>query len=136
MMQNSRTAIMSLVVGMSLGFLVTGVQAASGNLEPPGSAVDNSGDPVATTQTQPSWDQALSGNERFTYVLNQSAGVLDKETGLVWESFLPANPVPVWFWRCRTAIRSCRLRWWMTKSPCTASAWADCAFILGRSCVI
>lgn len=58
--------------------------AQSGSLEPPGSAVDGSGDPVATTQTQPSWDQTLPVNERFVLVMG-GAAVLDKETGLVWE---------------------------------------------------
>ncbi|MCH9662871.1 MAG: DUF1566 domain-containing protein [Gammaproteobacteria bacterium] len=62
----------------------TVVQAQSGSLEPPGSAVNGSGDPVATTQTQPSWDQDLPANERFKLVLG-GAGVLDKQTGLTWE---------------------------------------------------
>ncbi len=69
---------------MSLGLLVTMVQAQSGNLEPPGTAVNGSGEPAATTQTQPAWDQDLPANERFKLVLGGEA-VLDKETGLVWE---------------------------------------------------
>ena len=57
-MHRMQKSIISLVVGVgvSLGFLVTGVQAQSGVLDPPPSAVDVSGDPVPTTQTQPSWD--------------------------------------------------------------------------------
>ncbi len=84
MMWRQATAILSLMVTMSLGIGATGVQAQSGSLEPPGSAVNGSGEPVATTQTQPSWDQNLSANERFKLVLGGEA-VLDKETGLVWE---------------------------------------------------
>ena len=88
-MHNLKKAFISWVVGVgvSLGLLVTGVQAQSGSLEPPGSAVNGSGDPVATTQTQPSWDQDLPANERFKLVLNGEA-VLDKNTGLVWEQSL------------------------------------------------
>ena len=54
-------AEISLVVGLGvgLGLLVTGVQAQSGVLDPPPSAVDGVGAPVPTTQTQPSWDQSL-----------------------------------------------------------------------------
>ncbi len=67
-----------LVLGSTLA------SAQSGSLEPPGSAVNGSGDPVATTQTQPSWDQVLPASERFKLVMG-GAAVLDKETGLVWE---------------------------------------------------
>ena len=73
-----------VAMGMSLGLLVTGAQAQSGSLEPPGTAVNGSGDPVATTQTQPSWDQNLPAAERFVLVMG-GAGVLDKNTGLTWE---------------------------------------------------
>ena len=60
-MHNLKQTVISLVVGLgvSLGLLVTGVQAQSGVLDPPPSAVDGSGDPVATTQTQPSWTKRL-----------------------------------------------------------------------------
>ena len=87
MRQRKRTSIISLVVGvgLSVGLLVTGAQAQSGSLAPPGSAVDGTtGDPVATTQTQPSWVQVLPADERFVLVMG-GAAVLDKETGLVWE---------------------------------------------------
>ncbi|MDH5576009.1 MAG: DUF1566 domain-containing protein [Nitrospirota bacterium] len=73
---------------VSFGLLVSGVQAQSGSLEPPGSAVNGSGNPVATTQTQPSWDQDLPSAQRFVTVLTRSlfaSAILDKNTGLVWE---------------------------------------------------
>jgi len=73
---------LSLLLG--LGVSVGAVQAQSGNLEPPGSAVDVGGNPVPTTQTQPSWDQDFPANERFKLVLGGEA-VLDKNTGIVWE---------------------------------------------------
>ena len=92
MMHSMLKSVISLAVGVgvSLGLLMTGVQAQSGSLEPPGSAVDGAGDPVATTQTQPSWDQGLPAAERFVLVLPTAAtpageAVLDKYTGLVWE---------------------------------------------------
>ncbi len=72
---------------ITFGFIAltgVGVQAQSGSLEPPGTAVNGSGEPVGTTQTQPSWDQDLPANERFKLVLGGEA-VLDKNTGLVWE---------------------------------------------------
>ena len=91
-MHSMQKSIISLVigVGVSLGVLVTGVQAQRGVLDPPPSAVDNLGDPVPTTQTQPSWDQGLPAAERFVRVLPTAAtpageAVLDKNTGLVWE---------------------------------------------------
>ncbi len=84
MMWKQSTVMMSVMVSLSLGIGVLEVQAQSGSLEPPGSAVNGSGDPVATTQTQPSWDQNLPANERFKLVLGGEA-VLDRETGLVWE---------------------------------------------------
>ena len=58
--------------------------SVAGTLEPPPSAVDESGNPVPTTQTQPSWDQTLPAAERFVLVMG-GAAVLDKNTGLVWE---------------------------------------------------
>lgn len=81
-----------VVMGVSLGLFVTGAQAQSGSLQPPPLAVDpfGSGNPVATTQTQPSWDQSLPASERFKRVLPTAskpfgAAVLDRETSLVWE---------------------------------------------------
>lgn len=91
-MHNRRTSVIRLIVGVgfSLGLLVTAVHAQSGSLDPPASAVDGVGDPVPTTQTQPSWDQNLPAAERFVLVLPTAAtpageAVLDKNTGLVWE---------------------------------------------------
>ncbi len=80
-------------VGMTVLLGASLASAQSGSLEPPGSAVNGSGDPVATTQTQPSWDQTLPANDgaangcnstRFKCVMG-GAAVLDKQTGLVWE---------------------------------------------------
>jgi len=92
MMHSKWKSVVNVLIGMvlSVGLLVTGVQAQSGSLEPPGSAVDGTGNPVATTQTQPSWDQGLAAAERFVRVLPTAVtlageGVLDKNTGLVWE---------------------------------------------------
>jgi len=92
MMHSKWKSIVTVLIGVvfSVGLGVTGAQAQSGSLEPPGSAVDGAGDPVATTQTQPSWDQGLAAAERFVRVLPTAAtpageGVLDKNTGLVWE---------------------------------------------------
>ncbi len=75
-MRSRQQTVISVVVAMavSLGLLVTGVQAQSGVLDPPGSAVDGSGDPVPTTQTQPSWDQTLPAAERFVLVMGGAAG--------------------------------------------------------------
>ena len=86
MMSSKRKFVVNVLIGvvLSVGLSVTGVQAQSGSLEPPGSAVDGAGDPVATTQTQPSWDQSLPAAERFVLVMG-GAAVLDKNTGLVWE---------------------------------------------------
>ena len=86
MMHGRWQSVVNVLIGVcfSVGLLVTGAQAQSGSLEPPGSAVDVAGDPVATTQTQPSWDQTLPTAERFVLVMG-GAAVLDKNTGLVWE---------------------------------------------------
>ena len=86
-MQQHKTGIkVKVMVAMAVtwGMLVTGVQAQSGSLEPPSTAVDSAANPAPTTQTQPSWDQALPAAERFVPVMG-GAAVLDKETGLVWE---------------------------------------------------
>lgn len=81
------------LVTCGLAFMLIDAQAQSGSLEPPSSAVSG-GLPVPTTQTQPSWDQALPANDgdpatgcnstRFKCVLGDAA-VLDIETGLVWD---------------------------------------------------
>ena len=85
MKRNLNTVIGIIVsVAVSLGIVVTAALAQSGSLEPPSTAVDGSGNPVPTTQTQPSWDQVLPADERFVLVMGGEA-VLDKETGLVWE---------------------------------------------------
>ena len=95
-MRSRQKTVISIVVAIavSLGVLVTGVQAQSGSLEPPPSAVTGGGDPVPTTQTQPSWDQTLPAAERFVLVMG-GAAVLDKNTGLVWER-TPDTTSRVW----------------------------------------
>ena len=74
----------------------------AGSLEPPASAVRESGYPLPTMTTPPSWSQQLPASERFQPVLFvkfclpnplggppfctlMETGILDKETGLVWE---------------------------------------------------
>ncbi len=78
--RSTRVAVL-FGLGLLLGGLLTGSLLA-GTLEPPGSVDDALGDPVPTTQTQPSWDQVLPASERFVLVMG-GAAVLDKETGLV-----------------------------------------------------
>ncbi len=86
--------LLSVVVAYGCGGSV--VLAQSGSLEPPSTAVNGRGDPTPTTQTQPSWDQLLPANERFQVLTRiiggdggpvaiEDWGVLDKNTGLVWE---------------------------------------------------
>lgn len=62
----------------------------AGQLEPPSSAVDGSGNPVPTMKTldqiPPAWSQKLPADKRFELVLD-GAAVLDKETGLVWARY-------------------------------------------------
>ncbi len=74
--------LFSLLVFYGVG--VSLAQGQSGNLDPPGTAVDTNGNPAASTQTQPSWDQDLPTAERFKLVMGGDA-VLDKNTGIVWE---------------------------------------------------
>ncbi len=95
-MLHGKAVLGSLLMTFGLIALTgTGVQAQSGSLEPPGSAVNGSGEPVPTTQTQPSWDQALPSSERFKLVMGREAA-LDKETGLVWEQSPRTNAIP-WY---------------------------------------
>ena len=121
-MHSMHKSIISLVVGVgvSLGLLVTGVQAQSGVLDPPTSAVDGSGDPVPTTQTQPSWDQGLPVAERFVRVLPTAAtpageAVLDKNTGLVWEQS-PLTTTHTWSlarFQCTGRTVGDQRGWWL-----------------------
>jgi hypothetical protein len=76
----------------------------AGPLDPPTSAVDASGNPVSTTPEIPSWSRKIDGPERFVLVLDGD-GVLDRETGLVWEQ----SPIASTFqWRYAQEICSSR----------------------------
>ena len=64
-------------------------------------------------QLVPSWDQALPAAERFKLVLGRD-GVLDKETGLVWESTFGSGFSISWrgvFDSCRKSERGDRMGW-------------------------
>jgi hypothetical protein len=65
---------------------------SAGSLEP-------STAPASTMKTldeiPPTWSQTIAGSERFDLVLG-GAGVLDKETGLVWEQS-PSNTYYTWY---------------------------------------
>jgi hypothetical protein len=83
------------VLGVFMAFIagivfIPGLISA-GDLEPPAA-------PASTMKTldeiPPVWSQKIPGSERFEVVLD-GAGVLDKETGLVWEQS-PANATYVW----------------------------------------
>jgi len=56
----------------------------SGDLAPPAEAFDPNGQPVATNPELPSWSRSLPANRRWVPVLG-NLGVLDRQTGLVWE---------------------------------------------------
>jgi hypothetical protein len=64
---------------------------SAGQLEPPASAVDGSGNPVPTMRSMdevlPTWSQLLPDSDRYVSVMNDGA-VLDKETGIVWAKSL------------------------------------------------
>jgi len=92
---------------LGLGLVIHALPAAAGDLNP-------SGPPAPTMKTldqiPPSWDQALPSDRRFRLVLPAVSpgcvndppidvclpvpqGVLDLETGLVWDRFPGATPV-------------------------------------------
>jgi len=74
------------------------IMTDAGSLEP-------SGQPAPTMKTldeiPPTWSQTIAGAERFELVLG-GAGVLDKETGLVWEQS-PSTSTYTWL----SAISHC-----------------------------
>jgi len=91
-----------LVFLMALSILeVFAVSSFAGALDP--------GAPPGPTmkpldEVPPAWSQTLPASERFKSVLS-GAGVLDKETGLVWEQSPSATPL---FWE--HALNICRAR--------------------------
>lgn len=78
--------------------LILPLTVQAGDLQP-------SAPPAPTMKTMdnvtPTWSQKIAGAERFELVLDEF-GVLDKETGLVWQRRLYLEPVP---WQ--NAILSC-----------------------------
>lgn len=80
-MKNKKSILIRAVV-IAIAALLLPVMIQAGSLEP-------SGPPGPTTQIPPAWSQTIAGAERFELVLS-GAGVLDKETGLVWEQ----SPAP------------------------------------------
>ncbi len=133
----SLEVIFSVVLGLGFGVSVAQAQVAlpppaatgAGNLEPPTSAVNGSGNPTASTPTQPSWDQWLRADNggvdgcnstRFKCIWPtgqfgahpNGAAVLDKETGRVWER-TPDSVLHVWESRAVAPVdarRHCALR--------------------------
>ena len=83
----------SIFMAIAMALILPGLSVA-GSLEPPASAVDGSGNPVPTMTTPPPWSQKLPAAERFVLVLDNN-GVLDKETGLVWEKS-PSTETYTW----------------------------------------
>jgi len=92
--RNIRLAV-SIFIAIAMALILPGLSIA-GSLDPPASAVDASGNPVPTMTTPPTWNQKLPASERFELVLD-GAGVLDKETGLVWEKS-PLTEEYTWFY--------------------------------------
>lgn len=110
--QHCRRALIGLLLGCATGFNVAQAQvipppAGAGNIDPPAGAVNGSGNPTATTDTQPNWSQRLSSDDggsdgcnstRFKCIMPISLvpqAVLDKETGLVWQRS-PSSFSPNW----------------------------------------
>jgi len=86
-----RKTIFTGAVVVAITVLLLSVMIEAGNLEP-------SGAPAPTMKTldeiPPTWSQILPASERFELVLG-GAGVLDKETGLVWEQS-PSTATYTW----------------------------------------
>jgi hypothetical protein len=100
----------NVVTGLFIVLCVLGVIpiAYAGSLEP--SAAPG---PTMKTldQIPPTWDQILPGSTRFQLVMG-GVGVLDKETGLVWEQ----TPHSAFIWHdalvtCATNTKSHRKGW-------------------------
>jgi hypothetical protein len=106
-MEKQRELISVFALAFAVALLLPGLSIA-GSLEPPSNAVDQSGNPVSTMKTldqiPPTWSQKLpcdtTACPRFEIVMD-GVGVLDKETGLVWQRY-PYNfnndwEYAVWF---------------------------------------
>jgi len=86
-----RKIFLSGVAAVAITVLLLPVMIQAGSLEP-------SGAPASTMKTldeiPPTWSQILPASERFELVLGGD-GVLDKETGLVWEQS-PSTSTYTW----------------------------------------
>jgi hypothetical protein len=80
--------VVTVFMAISVALFLPGLGLA-GSLEP-------SGPPAPTMKTldqiPPTWDQVLPASERFVLVMSGD-GVLDKETGLIWERFPSTSTV-------------------------------------------
>jgi len=91
-MHRKNTFLLQIAIFSFITFLLFTANLNAGSLNPPSYAVDANGNPVPTPMTQ-SWSTRISDvNKRFkdifpfTNILGSFyAGVLDNETGLVWE---------------------------------------------------
>jgi hypothetical protein len=101
------SAAIVLAVAVVMFFPVLGI---AGSLEP-------SAAPAPTMKTldqiPPTWSQTLPAAQRFELVLN-NAGVLDKETGIVWEKAPSIFDQQYWFmaiYACQNKIIGNRKGW-------------------------
>jgi hypothetical protein len=80
----------TVMVIFSVAILFVPSVSIAGSLEPPAGSFDASG-PLPTMKTldhiPPTWSLDMPANERFVPALpNHGSAVLDRETGLVWQS--------------------------------------------------
>jgi hypothetical protein len=80
----------TMIMVLSVVILLIPVAGIGGSLEPPTGSLDPSG-PLPTMKTldhiPPTWSLDMPATERFVPALpNHGSAVLDRETGLVWQS--------------------------------------------------